>query len=235
MGLVILLFSGLLVGTGISVAVFGRTAPARTFSQVKRFFSRISVEDQRERVTAIAVWTESLRDAISASSGIEQAIAATAQFPPAEIDVQVQRLVASLRYSTLEESLREFADDLANPTSDFVVASLLIASRHQTRDFAALLTHLSECARAECDLYLRVWVSRARARTAVRIINYSVAGFCLGLLILNPAYVAPFLTAQGGFFLALTATCFAFALAWLRQITTLKVPERFLNTAGGHA
>jgi hypothetical protein len=115
------------------------------------------------------------------------------------------------------------------------VASLLIASRHQTRDFAALLTHLSECARAECDLYLRVWVSRARTRTAVRIINYSVAGFCLGLLILNPAYVAPFLTTQGGFFLALTATCFAFALAWLRQITTLKVPQRFLNTAGGHA
>lgn len=235
MGLVVLLLAGLLVGVGLSIAVFGRTGSVGYLSRAKNLFTRVSVEDQRERVTAIAVWTESLRDAISASAGIEQAITATGEFPPAVIESHVQRLVASLRYSTLEESLREFADDLANPTSDFVVASLLIAARHQTRDFGALLTHLSDCARAECDLYLRVWVSRARSRTAVRIINYSIAGFCSGLLVLNPSYVAPFFTPQGLFFLALTAACFVCGLMWLRQMTTLKAPQRFLNTFGGHS
>lgn len=231
MGLIVLLGGGVLVGLGLTLVVFERAHLSSMYQRLQNVFFRINVEDQRELVHAVAVWTENLRDAISASSGIEQAIIATGSLPPPEIELQVQRLVAALRYNTLDDALHEFAEGLATPTSDFVVASLLIAARHQTRDFSSLLTHLSDCARAECDLYLRVWVSRARSRTAVRIINYSVASFALGLVVLNPAYVTPFFTKHGLFFLVLVAMCFVGGLIWLRQMTTLQLPERFLDAS----
>ena len=190
---------------------------------------RVDVDEQREIVRAIAVWTEDLRDAISASSGLEQAITSTAAHAPAPIDVHLQRLVGSLKYRPLDECLRDFATSIANPTSDFVVASLLVSLKHPTRDLSSLLTHLSECARAECDLYLRIWVSRARSRTSVRIITLSVATFSFGLVIFNPAYVQPFFTSQGLLFLFGICLCFTVGLMWLRRISTLESVQRFLQ------
>ena len=191
--------------------------------------NRVTVEDQQEIVRAIAVWTENLRDAISAASGLEQAIASTVGHSPAAIETHLQQLVGSLRYRPIDECLREFAKGLANPTSDFVIASLLVSLQHPTRDLSGLLTHLSECARAECDLYQRIWVSRARSRTSARIINGSVVLFSLGLVVLNPGYIRPFLTGQGVAVLLAVVSCFVGGLMWLRHITTLASPPRFLH------
>jgi tight adherence protein B len=192
-------------------------------------FRRVKVENQQEIVRSIAVWTENLRDAISASSGLEQAITSTAAQAPAAIEVHIHRLVGSMKYRPLDECLRDFANSLANPTSDFVVTALLVSLKHQTRDIAALLTHLSECARSECDLYMRVWVSRARARTSVRIINSAVLIFSLGLALLNPTYIRPFFTAPGFLVLMLVIISFVAGLMWLHQITTLDTSHRFLH------
>jgi Flp pilus assembly protein TadB len=190
---------------------------------------RVSIDDQQEIVRAIAVWTENLRDAISASTGLEQAIAATSLHAPLAIETHLQRLASSMKYRPLAECLREFAAALANPTSDFVVASLLVSLQHPTRDMSGLLTHLSECARAECDLYLRVWVSRARSRTSVRIITFSVVVFSVGLILFNPTYIQPFFSRQGSVFLVGVCLCFAVGLTWLHRMTTLRLPHRFLE------
>jgi Flp pilus assembly protein TadB len=106
---------------------------------------------------------------------------------------------------------------------------LLVSLQHPTRDLSGLLTQLSECARAECDLYQRIWVSRARSRTSARIINGSVIAFSLGLIILNPAYVQPFLTERGLLVLLGITSCFVAGLTWLHHITTLQMPPRFLH------
>ena len=191
--------------------------------------ARVSIDDQQELVRAIAVWTENLRDAISASSGLEQAITSTALHAPRVIEPHLQFLVSSMKYRPLADCLRDFAEAIANPTADFVIASLLVSLQHPTRDMSALLTHLSECARAECDLYLRVWVSRARSRTSVRIITFSVVLFSLGLVLLNPGYVKPFFTVQGSAFLLCICLCFGVGLTWLHRMTTLELPHRFLE------
>ena len=191
-------------------------------------FHRVAVDDQRAVVEAVAVWTENLRDSMTASSGIEQAIADTARHAPEIISEEVGRLVASLRYRRIDDALREFAEALGNPTSDFVVAALILSVGHHTSDFTGLLTHLSDAARAETDLYTRIWVSRARSRTAVRIISGSVVSFVVGLLLLNPLYLRPFLTPAG--LVALAGICLSFGcgLLWLRSMTTLDAPPRFL-------
>lgn len=195
----------------------------------KRTHREGKAEDQRELVEAIATWTENLRDTISASSGLEQAIFATENHSPRILGSSIQRLVASLRYGTLEDGLRRFADDVGHPTCDFVVAALITSSQHQTRDLGQLLGHLSECARAECHLYLRIWVSRARSRTAVKIITGAVGTFVMGLFILNRPYLAPFFSLEGSVVLLVIIGIFAIALWWLHRIAQIRTPARFLS------
>lgn len=186
-------------------------------------------QDHRPVVEAVATWTENLRDAMSAASGLEQAIVATSSHAPSVLEVPIQRLIASLRYEPLEIGLRRFADDISHPTCDFVVAALVTASRHQTRDLGQLLTHLSECARAECHLYLRIWVSRARSRTAVRIITSVVATFITGLLVFDRAYLAPFYSVSGFFVVLAVVASFGASLLWLARIAEVRTPDRLFH------
>lgn len=189
--------------------------------------------DQRVLVEAVATWAENLRDTMSAASGLEQAIISTEHHAPRAIAPAVQRLVASLRYGSLEDGLRRFADDIAHPTCDFVVAALIAASQHQTRDVTLLLGHLAECARAECSLYLRIWVSRARTRAAVRIISIAVGVFAGGLMLFNPNYLAPFVSIPGAVVFSCVMSCFVGALMWLNSMTRVRTPARFLSGRGG--
>lgn len=189
--------------------------------------------DQRELVEAIASWTENLRDVISASSGLHEAVITTSQFPPQPIAQSVQRLAAALRYQPLEISLREFADDVAHPTCDFVVAALIIAAQNQARDLAQLLTHLAECARSECELYMRIWVSRARSRTAVRIVTGAVVFFFVGILLFSSSYLRPFFSVQGGLVFVTILAVFAFSVQWMSHIAHIDLPQRFLSTRDG--
>jgi hypothetical protein len=190
-------------------------------------------EDQRILVEAIASWTESLRDTISAASGLEQAIIATENHCPRAIAEPVQRMVASLRYGTFEDALRRFADDVAHPTCDFVVAALITASAHHSRDLAQLLGHLAECARSECELYLRIWVSRARTRTSVRIISGTIASFALGLFVFNIGYLRPFFTAEGFIVFLFVGGCFGSSLTWMNRIARVETPARLLASRNG--
>jgi len=190
-------------------------------------------EDQRVLVEAIASWTESLRDTISASAGLEQAIIATENHCPRAINEPVQRLVASLRYGTLEDALRRFADDISHPSCDFVVAALVTASTHHSRDVAQLLTHLAECSRSECELYLRIWVSRARTRTSVRIISGTILFFGLGLFLFNLNYLRPFFSSEGLLVFFVIAVCFGSSLYWMSHIARVEIPGRLLASRTG--
>jgi hypothetical protein len=159
MELILWIVSGLVIAGGTLTAIRGSGGVAAV-GVVLRDHSvrRRQADDQRALVEAVATWTENLRDTISASSGLEQAIIATELHSPRAISAPTRRLVASLRYGSLEDGLRRFADDVAHPTCDFVVAALITTAQHQTRDLGPLLGHLSDCARAECHLYLRIWV-----------------------------------------------------------------------------
>ena len=190
-------------------------------------------EDQRVLVEAIASWTESLRDTISAAAGLEQAIIATENHCPRAINEPVQRLVASLRYGTLEDALRRFADDIAHPSCDFVVAALITASTHHSRYLAQLLTHLAECSRSECELYIRIWVSRARTRTSVRIISGTILCFVLGLSLFNTTYLQPFFSREGALVLIMIAVSFGSSLYWMSLIARVETPGRLLANRAG--
>lgn len=225
----VLLVGAMLVGGTAFLVMSGLRTPGDRPSDEGRPARNRGASDQRELVEAVATWAEHLRDTMSAASGLEQAIISTEHHAPRAIAPAVRRLVASLRYGSLEDGLRRFADDVGHPTCDFVVAALVAASQHQTRDVALLLGHLADCARSECALYLRIWVSRARSRAAVRIISAAVAVFTLGLVLLNPGYLQPFVSPTGAAVLVVVVGCFAGALLWLNDMARVRTPARFLS------
>lgn len=186
---------------------------------------------EHEFVDAVASFTEQMRDAVSGATGLEQAISQAAETSPAVIRPQLTRLVASLRYGRTDDALIGFADELAHPTSDFVVAALLIAVRNETRDLGALLGHLSSAARDECRMHLRVWVSRSRLRSSVRTVTVAVVVFVCGLVVTNPAYLRPYADPVGAAVLGLVIAGFMVGLHLMRRLSTVAVPARLIGGA----
>src|SRR5438445_520650 len=91
-----------------------------------------------------------------------------------------------------EPARRVFADDLADPTADLVVASLVLAADRHARRLGDLLTALATAAREEAAMRLRVEAGRARTRTAVRVVVSTTLLMAVGLSILNRGYLHPY-------------------------------------------
>lgn len=185
--------------------------------------------DEQVIVEAIASWTEQLRDTLAGSHGLEQVIIATAPHAPLAIAPAVERLSIFIAYGSLSDGLRRFAEDVDHPTADFVTAALVTASQHQARDIGQLLGHLAQCARDEGRMRTRVWVGRARTRSAVRIITTVVSLFVAGLFIFNREYLEPYSSVSGQFIMGVILVGFAIALLMMHNMSQIETPERFIR------
>lgn len=190
--------------------------------------------DDRVLVEAIAVWTEQLRDTLAGSNGLEQTIVATSQHAPAVLRRPLERLVATMPLVPLPQGLQRLARDINHPTADFVVAALSTASVRQVRELGSLLGHLAICARDEARMHTRVWVSRSRTRSAVRIIAGVVVVFVGGLVVFNPAYLAPYGTTEGQLVLSGVVVAFFSSLLMMQRLATVVAPDRFTGRHQQH-
>jgi Flp pilus assembly protein TadB len=129
----------------------------------------------------------------------------------------------------LQDGLRRFAEEVDHPTADFVVAALVTATQHQARDLGVLLGHVAQCARDESRMRSRVWVGRARTRSAVRIITGVVSAFVGGLFIFNRAYLDPYTSIQGQLILSCILVMFATAIVLMHSMSHIQAPERFIR------
>ena len=189
----------------------------------------IKHRDEQELVDAIASWTEQLRDTLAGAHGLEQAIVATSQHAPQPIIKSIERLSAFMAYGSLSDGLRRFAEDIDHPTADFVSAALITATQHQARDLGVLLSHLAQCARDESRMRSRVWVSRSRTRSAVRIITLVISIFVGGLFTFNRSYLQPYGSVEGQLILSIILMTFVLAVAMMHAMSQIDVPERFVR------
>ena len=187
------------------------------------------------RVEAIAGWAEMLRDTMAGAAGLEQAIAATATVAPLPIRAEVATLAARIEHGRLAPVLRAFADDVADPTCDLVVAALVLAAEHQAQRLGELLGSLAQAARDQATMRLRVEAGRARTRTSVKVIVGVTGGLVLGLAVLNRGYLAPYDSASGQLVLLLVGALFAGSFAWLARMTRPASAERILAAPAGAA
>jgi len=184
--------------------------------------------DGLARIEAVAGWAEMLRDTMAGAAGLEQAIVATATVAPLPIRAEVATLAVRLEGERLAPALRGFADEVADPTMDLVVAALVLAAEHQASRLGELLGSLAQAARDQATMRLRVEAGRARSRTSVKVVVGVTAGLALGLAVLNRSYLAPYDSALGQLVLLLVGAMFAGAFVWLARMTRPSAPERFL-------
>jgi Flp pilus assembly protein TadB len=214
-----------LTGWTLAAATIAAVATMASVALARRGKRR----DERVLVDAIAVWTEQLRDMLAGSNGLEQTIIATSAHAPAALRQPLERLVASMSYSSLAQALQRFARDVDHPTADFVVAALSTAATRQVRELGALLGHLAACARDEARMHTRIWVGRSRTRSAVRIIAAVVITFVGGLAVLSPDYLAPYRSAEGQVVLSGVVLVFFAALLTMQRLAVVVAPDRFVG------
>ena len=85
-----------------------------------------------ERVEAIAAWAEMLRDTMAGAGGLEQSIIACSGVAPLPIRREVLGLAARLEREKLAPALRDFANELDDPTGDLVVAAPRAGRRQES-------------------------------------------------------------------------------------------------------
>lgn len=220
------IFTGMTFALGLLFVLAG----VRGFRIIGRIHigSTVDTRDEREVVEALAVWTEQLRDTIAGASGIEQAITVTSRTAPPLLRPAVERLSARIGFTPLQHAVREFASEVDHPLADFVAAALITAAENQVREMGSLLGHLAQCCRDDVSMRTRVWVARARTRSAVRIIAIVVVVFVIGLIVLDPNYLEPYGTPAGIFVALLVVMMFAGSFAAMKRLGRIENPIRFI-------
>jgi tight adherence protein B len=186
-------------------------------------------EKEIGRIEAIASWAEMLRDTLAGAGGLEQSIVASAGVAPQPIRPEVVRLAARLERDRLSVALRDFADELDDPTGDLVVASLVLAADKSPKRLGHLLGTLADSARSEADMRLRIDASRARTRTSVKVVTITTLGFTFGLMVLNRDYLDVYSSFVGQLVLLFIGFLYTTAYVWLARAARFSGTERFLT------
>jgi Flp pilus assembly protein TadB len=189
-------------------------------------------EAQIDRVEAVEEWSRRVADVVAIGVGLEQALQTAARTAPAAIAAEASTLSARLaaRMST-EEALRRFADDVADPTADLVVAALILASRRRGPGVAGALTALAESVGEEVAARRRIEADRAKPRATARAVTV-ITLLIMGVGLLNRGYTAPYATPLGQLVLAATLGFFGAALWWMHSMTRASLPDRILAPGG---
>ncbi|BAW94114.1 integral membrane protein [Actinomyces sp. Chiba101] len=186
------------------------------------------------RIEALATWAESLRDTIAGAVGLEQAIPATVYAAAPVIRDDLALLADRMRVRvSLPTALRQFADDLDDPTADLIISALIMNARLRGPGLRALLGSLAETARAELDMRQRVAASRAGTRRSAQMVLIFSLLVILGLALFNQDFVAPYNSAQGQLVLVVVAMFFALGMLWMRRLAGVTLPKRFLAAPVG--
>jgi Flp pilus assembly protein TadB len=181
------------------------------------------------RLEALATWTESLRDTIAGAVGLEQAIPASLRAAAPSLREPLTAMVERLHTRVpMPEALRRFADDLADPGADLIIAALIINARLRGPGLRDLLGALSRSVREELDVRRKVNAQRRSTRRGAQIVVGISVGLALGLALFNHAYVQVYDSVTGQLVLCVIVALYAAGVIWMRALARFPVPERLL-------
>lgn len=185
-----------------------------------------------ERLKALEVWTRGLSGLVIVGAGIEQALAVAVDSAPDSIQKQLRLLNARINAGrSTHAALRQFADDLADPTGDIIVANLLLAATKRGPGLAASLDDLAAIVSQEVESRQKIEEDRAKPRTTARLVSL------ITLIVLSLATLSGYMGPYGENFLGqailgLLLAGYVGALIWLRSLSTTPPPPRLLTEGG---
>jgi Flp pilus assembly protein TadB len=175
---------------------------------------------QIARLEALVIWTEALRDTISAHASLEQAIPATTRNAPALIRQPLIRLTGQIRAKVpMEKALLSLAAYLDDASADLILAALILNVRRRGDGLSQVLGNLAEAAREELEMRRRVSAGRAGLRRGVQIVVAITIGFAVFMAIFSSQYVEPYNSFGGQVALVVVLAFFAAGFFWMRQLS----------------
>lgn len=184
---------------------------------------------QVAKVEAVAEWTRRLRDVAGTGTGLQSAIIASADSAPAPIAGPVRTLAARLQAGMdAAQALSRFADQIADPACDQVVAALLLHLADRGDRLGSVLSALAQATGKEVAMRKEADAERASARFSIRF----MAGFAVVAVIAAAVagdYMAPYGTGVGQLVMAGFAAAFVATLYWVRSLTRPTAGARMLR------
>jgi tight adherence protein B len=178
---------------------------------------------------AVAAWIESLAGTVAAGLGLSQALAAVTQAAPPELEAESARLARTLDGGQpLEAALHAFAREVDDEICSEAVHALIRAHK-RSGDIAALLNRLATTARENAALQMDTIASRARVRTASRLITATAVAL-IGLTVASrPDFLAYYDGPMGQALLGLVLGLFGLSLAWLTRMGRWQQPASLID------
>jgi len=185
-----------------------------------------------ERVEALATWTEQLRDVLMAGDQPIGAIQATVSTCPEPVRPQVRALASRLGRQSEQLVLRQFADELDDPTADLIAAGLLVALTKGGRA-ERVLSSLAQQARHQAERRKLLEAEREPARREVWwVTGMMTAQRVGGLVFARSSYLAPYRTLSGQVVLCVLLGAFLALIVYVQRLSRFTRPARFLSLKG---
>jgi hypothetical protein len=181
------------------------------------------------RIEAVGEWSRRLKDISGTGVGLQQAIVSSTATAPATIAAEVGTLAARLQAGWNGRiALLMFADEIADPVCDQVVAALILHLSDRGEHLGDVLNSIASAAAAEVATRREVEAKRTQPRFAVRFLT----GLTLVVLVYGatrPDYMRPYATPTGQLVMAGLGGVFILLLVWVRAMSLPPRPPRFLS------
>ena len=192
----------------------------------------LRINGELERVEALATWTEQLRDVLMAGDQPIGAIQATVSTCPEPVRPQVRALASRLGRQPEQLVLRQFADELDDPTADLIAAGLLVALTKGGRA-ERVLSSLAQQARHQAERRKLLEAEREPARREVWwVTGMMTAQLVGGLVFARSSYLAPYRTLSGQVVLCVLLGAFLALIVYVQRLSRFTRPARFLSLKG---
>jgi Flp pilus assembly protein TadB len=196
------------------------------------FGGRRAARDAMNRLDALAMWTESLRDRIWAGTALPDALIDSPARVPASLRPELNAFAHRLAVrDPLDQALDSLAEDLADPAADMVIATLILNVRTSGSRLVTVLSSLSTTLRAQLADRREIDARQAESRQAVRLAVAITIGMLVALTAFNPTYVAPYRTPDGQLVLGVVVALYGGAFVVLRRLADYPPPPRLLAHA----
>lgn len=187
-----------------------------------------------ERLDALETWVRSLGSLLQGGSDntLEGVLRTSSQTAPQSLRPELTNLVARLEARMpADQALERFANDLADPVGDTIVAALILAVRRRGMGLSDVLDGLAEAVSDEVRARRRIESERSSARASAKYVTILAAGMAAGLAVFNPSFLQPYTTGLGEVLLVFIVAAYLGALWLLRRITSPPPIPRIHPTA----
>ena len=184
-----------------------------------------------EEIEAYSQWTEQIRDLVSASGSLFEAVTLSAGQAPLRLRPQVVQMASIARTLGLPAALDWFAAEMDSPFADRLVLGMKIAWDSGARVSEAFES-TARAMRAEVEMRRRNEVANARAWTqVVSIIGVTVVS-ALFMFVFNKEFFDPFGSVIGQAVLLAVGVLIFGNVYWVLKLSESGVPVRLLSSEG---